>query len=510
MSRPRPSVAARWIGAAAATLVWLLAARIAGPCDLYDQAQPKTIGYTTDVVVNDRWILPYSLGVEPATKPPLYNWVAAGPVAAFGFDSTLAHKLPSVLALVGTWALVLLAGWRWPGGAVTLGATAAIMLVAQYPVFKLGYLARPDMLLTLLMAVSWVAATTLMMSRADDAGRRRTLWQVLFWGGIAFGALTKGPAVLTLLVYTPIAARVIAGRWGAVTRVGLWGLPLALVPVAAWLYGVWRVDPVHLREELWFQEIYGRVTGTGREGSREGTVSLLTDGGNVVAYFVVRFLPWSVLAIFGIWDAWRTRRDDHAAWPRGAAIFVIVVIVFFSVSAGKRADYIAPAYPAAALLAAWSWQRRTAGWGRWGPSLLGVAAVTALLTLTVHNERQPVAPAAGFGDELVEFARAANAEIARGPAPVEFLWIGETPVQAVMGFSQAPGKPALDARIGAGRPFWVVAGRKTSDPGDFAAWAHLRRPVRVEPRIRSKELPRTRGWPVQISLFRVEPAAQPQ
>ena len=47
-----------------------------------DQAQPKTVSYTTDIIANGRWILPIELGEHKATKPPLYNWLAAPAVKA--------------------------------------------------------------------------------------------------------------------------------------------------------------------------------------------------------------------------------------------------------------------------------------------------------------------------------------------------------------------------------------------------------------------------------------------
>ena len=59
-----------------AALICVLTARVLGPSDLWDQRQPRTVAYTTDIVINGHWLLPVAGGVEPATKPPLYNWLA--------------------------------------------------------------------------------------------------------------------------------------------------------------------------------------------------------------------------------------------------------------------------------------------------------------------------------------------------------------------------------------------------------------------------------------------------
>jgi len=97
---------------AVTALLWVLAARILGPTDAWDQTQPITIAYTTDMIVNRRWVVPATQNGEPATKPPLYNWMAAPAVAAAGYSSELAHKLPSVVALVLCFVVVVALGQR--------------------------------------------------------------------------------------------------------------------------------------------------------------------------------------------------------------------------------------------------------------------------------------------------------------------------------------------------------------------------------------------------------------
>ena len=52
---------------AMAALVVLFVGRVLGPSDLWDQTQPKTVSYTTDIIVHggSHWILPIERGVEP-------------------------------------------------------------------------------------------------------------------------------------------------------------------------------------------------------------------------------------------------------------------------------------------------------------------------------------------------------------------------------------------------------------------------------------------------------------
>ena len=95
-----------------AALLWAIGARMLGPSDVWHQTQPKTIGYTTDIIVHGEthWSLPEERGEFPATKPPMYNWLAVPAVMLAGSASETAHKFPSLLALIACWlALVLLA-----------------------------------------------------------------------------------------------------------------------------------------------------------------------------------------------------------------------------------------------------------------------------------------------------------------------------------------------------------------------------------------------------------------
>ena len=197
-----------------------------GSSDMWDQAQPRTVSYTVDILLNGgkHWILPVEAGSIPATKPPLYNWLAVPAVAVLGFSSDLGHKLPSVVSACLLWLLVVRLGrWLDPVAGGGVGWLAAAMLAASYFWAKLAYLARPDMLLTLLLTVGWVAATAVVVDDRGAEGRRsRRRMAVVFWVATALATLAKGPPAIVLPVYALIAARWIRGRWRDTNGLGWW------------------------------------------------------------------------------------------------------------------------------------------------------------------------------------------------------------------------------------------------------------------------------------------------
>lgn len=383
-------------------LLALLAARSCAPSDLWDQTQPRTIAYTVDMVVHggSAWILPLDGEGVPATKPPLYNWIAAPFVAIFGRDCELAHKMPGVLALAALCVLVAIAGRSVRVGPSSMrrdasddgqivGLLAAAMLLGSPAIFKLGYLARPDMLLVFWLALAWWAATRLIVGPRP---RSVTAWRLAFWGAVVAAAWTKGPPALLPIVFALVLARMVQGRFGALRELGaVWAVP-SIALACGWPLAAYTIDPGHVVDQLWGNEFAGRVTGAGPEGGGRGAIEIVTGLPKMPLYFIARFAPWSIVAIVAmvaLLGPVRSRRPRDPTWPVvcSAATWTVLTLVLFSFSSGKRADYIAPAFPAAAILAAW-WVCDAIGARRGTrPVFAGAATLVALMAVlqAIHS-----------------------------------------------------------------------------------------------------------------------------
>lgn len=493
-------------------LLWVIVVRVTGPSDLWHQTQPKTVSYTTAILVHGgtQWILPVERGQLPATKPPLYNWLAAPAVALLGYGSEVGHKMPSIAALIACWALIVLIGRSLPPRDGTVGWMAALMFVANYSVFKLGYLARPDMLLTFWIVLAWALATMLLLDPPARPRARRGM-AAGFWIAVALAALTKGPPAAVPLVYAALAAGLLAGGLTDLRRLQWWwGVPLVVVIAGGWLSLAWRIDAEHVRQVLLQDEVLDRVLGTDARG-RTGWWRGLYE---TPAYFVVRFAPWSIVAIAGCagtwWRdpdtglrVWRAIGAPAGAWLRGAALMTVIVIAIFMIGANRRADYIVSAFAPGALLGAW-WLsslpiRRTVRWGV--PAVAGVV----LAALTVYNAADPGAPSRGFSDGISRFIHDAGVAMDHRPADLVCCWTGESHLQAMLGASQRSGLDAVLARLEREGPFWIAAGLEDSPPHELAERLVAIRPdVEIRPVVVSSRLPRAMGWPEQVTLYRVE------
>ncbi len=544
-------------------LVWVLASRLFGPSDIWHQTQPRTVSYTTDIIVHggNHWILPLDRGEFPATKPPLYNWLAVPAVKLLGFSSEIAHKFPSLVAMMLCWLILVRLGNRIDidysgesrsGGARSgggiVGWLAGMMFLSNYTIFKLGYLARPDMLLTFWMLLAWISATATLKKKGvgslflegkgakekgEEKDSRPLFLPLVFWLSIALGGLTKGPPVIVALVYALFAARLIGGSWRSINRLGWWwGLPLSLALIGLWLYGVWLINPEHLRQELWFNEIYGRMTGQGPNVDHRGVVEWLKGIGTMPAYYIVRFAPWSILSLLTtLWvlgrekpqavRRWRELPDETRPWIIGAILFIVLTVGLFSLSAGKRADYIAAAFAPGSLLASWWLVHLLPRAGLRLPWLAPLMAAVMLGAMTIVNQLQPNTkrPIPGFADNIARFIDASSRELAAHPAEVGFSDTGHSHFMAFIGFSEPDSLDKIETLIAAGKPFWIFGGRTSRNIDADGVW-HISKTssVKLSIVIQSDFIPgdelflgtlRERGWPVRMTLYHAEPRPAP-
>lgn len=511
-----------WLLTAMIAMVLLL--RITGPGDLWDQTQPRTIAYTVDMVSRggEAWILARDSDGVPATKPPLFNWLAAPAAGAFGTHLDWVHKLPSLLALIVTMAVVVRIGERLRP---SLGWVAAVMLVACPGTWKLAYLARPDMVLTACLTAAWGMAATVLTAPRRTVETCRWGPAVAFWLAAILAAWAKGPPAVFAPAFAVVSCLVVHRSLQPLRRLGFVAGSLAfLLAAPLWLVAVWRIDPQHAFRTLWLDEIALRAVGEGEGHEPVVLPGIVETAIDSPFYFVTRFAPWSIMAILGTLalldrrdDADRTGSARLARWKRidggmllvQAAVFAGLVVFAFALSRGKRADYLLPAYPAAAIVAAWwALDDRFSPFRR-APWAIAVVALAVTLVNDAFDRRGRDLPreATDAFDALVAKAAASRAE--RPDLPV--VTIAQCmPHLVAMSASMSPHEShpqTLERLVAEGNAFRILSGQ---DP--FGSDSEIRVDALIaEGRARelwSFELPKIavrRRYPVRVRLVEVEP-----
>lgn len=347
----------------AALVLAFYAIRLTGPSNLEADAQDRNVGYVMDVVWQGHWLVQQDIRGRIMSKPPLHTWIAAA-FAEVGGINRLTLTLPSALAVIAMALLALHIGRRRYGELA--GGLAALAIVLAPMMSKHIALVRTDALFALVVAAGAFAA-----HRAWERGGG---W-VPFWGLAGLATLIKGPLGLVLA-----AMGLLAWLWERRGDSSVpppagshWaGIALFLLLTLGWLLPALLSAGKPLMDKLFFEELVGQATGVGKGGFPGRNLPKPT------LYFILRFLPFSLFALYGLWRIVRHPAAERAArrFERFLFCWIVGGIVLFSLASHHRGDLLLPLWPAAALLAGREMARLA---GRVGRAWTG--AVLAGLTL---------------------------------------------------------------------------------------------------------------------------------
>ncbi|HET9473163.1 MAG TPA: glycosyltransferase family 39 protein [Steroidobacteraceae bacterium] len=335
----------------ASDLLWLALALLIiigtgfGTRDPWPADEPRFAGIARDMVATGEWLFPRVGGDLYQDKPPLFFWLLAVCYSLTG-SIKWSFLIPSFLAAGGTLFLVYDLGRRLVSREAGLGAALLTVTTLHFVLTLRG--AQIDPLLCFLCTFALYGLLRhLLLGPA---------WGWYLVGGVAagLGVITKGVGFLPLLVLipfflmrrfnwqglAPIDGGKLGWRWwlaadGALLAICLWFVPML---VAVSMSGAPEYEAY--RDELLFKQTVGRYSAAWHHVQPW-------------YYFIVEvipalWVPWSLL-LFWLVPRFRTafRERDARVWL--PLSWVLLVLVFFSLSPGKRGVYVLPALPALAI-----------------------------------------------------------------------------------------------------------------------------------------------------------------
>ena len=178
-------------------------------------------------------------------------------------------------------------------------------------------------------------------------------WFLLGWFAAGLGVITKGVGFLPLLVLLPFVVLAARGwpvsvphrdpRWwlGPVfflAAIAVWFVPMMLVTSAGG-------ELLAYRNEILFQQTVTRYADAWHH--HEPFWFFLVNVIPVLWLPLTALLPW-------LWPRWRAalRAGSRDTFVAVLLAWVVIVVLFFSASAGKRGVYVLPAVPALVMAAA--------------------------------------------------------------------------------------------------------------------------------------------------------------
>ncbi len=433
--------------------------RVLGPSDLYQNLdQSKTMAFTADMVLNGRWFVPVDGMGTGSKKPPLINYMGV-PFVAVGWWSELSLKMPALVCGVVTAVLTYVgalvcfrrvgagAGGRWANAgdgvfsrhAVPLAVGAAALWVASPSAQKHLYFLRPDAALIMTLTLGWVCATVALSM--EERTRGRVAAAMGMWVATGLTVLAKGPHALFVPAYAVLAAWLIHGRVGVFGRtMPVVGSLVAVGIGAAWFMPAVLSDPEHMIDTVLRGEV-GRRMAVDGEGSVVGLLMGKVIGvGRVIGFVFERFFVWALFVVATLVIVPPRRWARHGLAP--AVLWFVLLVGVFAVISGRAGSYLAPAYPAGAVLAAYSVVHvlravgRRVDWlkpSRVGPVMAGLALVVGV-GLAAREVVGSRAARTGTGEAIVAFA--VEAERVVGDEGVVFVGLGHNPVPTLMGRHQ--------------------------------------------------------------------------
>jgi 4-amino-4-deoxy-L-arabinose transferase-like glycosyltransferase len=324
---------------------WLLLAGFCGFLFFYGLAsfgligadEPRYAQVAREMSAAHDWITPLLGGKPWLEKPPLYYWQAMLAYAAFGAGDWSA-RLPSAADASLMVAAIYLFLRRFCSGFELDGA---LMTASSAGVIGFARAASMDMPLaaTLTMALlAWYGWR--------DSGRRLHL--ALFYVFLGLGVLAKGP-IAPFLAAAIIVIFSLAMRDARLLRRTLWlpGIFLFCAVVLPWYIAVEIRNPEFFRVFI-LEHNFARF-GTNLYHHKEAFWYYLP-------VVLMAALPWTIFMVAALidnlraWWASGRKLSSEDALSAFLVIWLVVPVVFFSISQSKLPGYILPALPAATLL----------------------------------------------------------------------------------------------------------------------------------------------------------------
>ncbi|MGH8387714.1 MAG: ArnT family glycosyltransferase [Pseudomonas sp.] len=307
--------------------------------------EERFLGVALEMLQNGSWFIPHRAGEIYADKPPLFMWAVALFVQLTHLPK-VALYLPALLASAVTTACLYDLGRRLWGRRV--GVIAALLFLATYQTYSILRTGQIDGFLAL-----WTILGIYGLCRHILLGPAWR-WYYVACAAMGFGVISKGVGFLPVLMLIPYAYAVRKGWKGVVPMPGMggrwWlGLLVALAAIGLWLGPLLLIvlqgsaDSVAYAQEILLKQTAGRYANAWAH--REP-----------FWYFFVQVIPKYWMPIFFMlpWlvPAWRKQLAKHDGRVLVLLGWVVLVLLFFSLSSGKRKLYIFPALPALILLVA--------------------------------------------------------------------------------------------------------------------------------------------------------------
>jgi 4-amino-4-deoxy-L-arabinose transferase-like glycosyltransferase len=312
-----------------------------GAFGLIGADEPRYAQVAREMLDRGDWITPTLGGHAWLEKPPLYYWQAMIAYSIFGVTDVAARIPAAVDATLLVIAVYLFFREFRRGGEID----AALITASCAGVIGYARAASMDMALAAAFGIGMLAWWAW-----RETGRR--IFLAAFYVLAALGMLAKGPVAPFLAGLIIVLFAAVAREWRALLK-SLWppGILLFCLIALPWYLAVQMRNPQFFREFILEHNLARFSTNLYRHPQPFWYYVPVT---------VLALMPWIAFVIAAITESlrawWGERKsaetDIELKFRMFACCWLIVPLLFFSISQSKLPGYILPAVPAGAVLLA--------------------------------------------------------------------------------------------------------------------------------------------------------------
>ena len=329
----------------------------------------RYVGVAWEMLRSGDWLTPTLDGLPFFHKPPLFYWITAASMSVFGLHEWAARVAPVLGASLGAFSLYLFMR-RWAGE--RMARLTLVALLAQPLFFIGGQFANLDMLVA-----GCITATIVLAAQAALCVERGLAYRSALAGAYAMaaiGVLAKGLIGIVIPALVLLAWLVVQRRWRVLRMLVWWpGLLLFLLVAAPWFAAMQARFPGFL-DYFFVVKHFKRVAAGGFNN-----VQPVWFYPAVLLLLSLPWLPW----IYRLHSRTVTVDAEGRQVRLLMVLWVLLVVLFFSMPKSKLLGYVLPAVPPLAALMAEGYalsvrpSRRARRW--W----LATAGATSALSLAV-------------------------------------------------------------------------------------------------------------------------------
>jgi 4-amino-4-deoxy-L-arabinose transferase-like glycosyltransferase len=310
--------------------------------------EPRYAQVAREMFLRRDWITPTLGGYLWFEKPALLYWLAIVAFKLFGVSEWSARAVGAICGLL-TVSAVYWIGTRTSDKnqqAGAIGFWSALVAGTSAGLIAFSRAVSFDIVVT--MTIAWALAFFFAAElEVDDRLRRR--WLVGLYFAIGLSLVAKGLVGFVIPIGVIGVYYTLRGKAPArdLRLSALWGIPLTMIVAATWYGPMFWKHGILFFDEFIIKHHFERFA-----------TNKYHHPGRIYYYLLILpllALPWSALLVDGLLQArktfWKGSDDSVCRLQTFALAWILLPLIFFSLSSSKLPGYILPVLPAVALLA---------------------------------------------------------------------------------------------------------------------------------------------------------------